>query len=145
MAKKKVNKSGHKKQLSTKKKLVEKEEVLEDDDVISAEVAEVISELPEEKRKTMLHALMVKKTYSGPLPDGETIQIYSEVIPDGGNRLMGTVEKQLNHRIESEKECLLFNQVCLKGTLICSSVKEGLPLWNQKSATSLFLMMRNSS
>jgi len=47
--------------------------------------------------------LSVKRSYSGPLPDGESIKIYDEVIPNGGDRLMSTVEKQLDHRIEIEK------------------------------------------
>ena len=46
------------------------------------------------------------------LPDGESIRIYDEVIPNGGDRLMSTVEKQLDHRIDIEKQALkgLFNQ-----------------------------------
>jgi uncharacterized membrane protein len=36
------------------------------------------------------------------LPDGETIRIYSEVIPNGGDRLMANVEKQTDHRIGIE-------------------------------------------
>ncbi len=43
-----------------------------------------------------------KKYYSGSLPDGESIRIYDDVIPNGGDRLMSTVEKQLDHRIEIE-------------------------------------------
>ncbi|MBK5214966.1 MAG: DUF2335 domain-containing protein [Flavobacteriaceae bacterium] len=76
------------------------------DDVITPEIAEVIKELPEEQRKTVVRALIFRRNHSGPLPDGETIKIYSEVIPNGGDRLMTTVEKQLEHRIEIEKEGL---------------------------------------
>lgn len=72
-------------------------------DVISPEVAEVISELPKEKKKAILRALTVKQHYSGPLPDGDSIKIYNDVIPNGGDRLMSTVEKQLDHRISLEK------------------------------------------
>lgn len=36
------------------------------------------------------------------MPDAETIRIYNEVIPEGGNRLMSNVEKQLDHRISIE-------------------------------------------
>jgi len=70
---------------------------------IPVEVAEVIKDLPREKRQTLIKALSVKRSYSGPLPDGESIKIYDEVIPNGGDRLMSTVEKQLDHRIEIEK------------------------------------------
>lgn len=70
---------------------------------IPVEVAEVIKDLPKEKQKTVIKALAVRSHYSGPLPDGESIRIYNEVIPSGGDRLMSTVEKQLAHRIDIEK------------------------------------------
>ncbi len=70
---------------------------------ISAEIAEIINELPEEKKQTIIKALSIKKSYSGPLPDGESLKVYNEIIPNGGDRLMSTVEKQLAHRIEIEK------------------------------------------
>ena len=69
---------------------------------IPVEVAEVIKDLPKEKQQTLIRALSVKKHYSGPLPDGESMKIYNEVIPNGGDRLMATVEKQLDHRIDVE-------------------------------------------
>ena len=75
----------------------------ENPEEIPIEVAEVIRDLPKEKRQTLIRALTVKKSYSGPLPDGENIKIYNEVIPNGGDRLMSTVEKQLDHRIGIEK------------------------------------------
>lgn len=96
MSKKKPTSSSNQKPLPTKKESNEIEE-------ISMEVAEVINELPKEKRQTLIRALSVKKQYSGPLPDGESIKVYDAVIPNGGDRLMSTVEKQLNHRIEIEK------------------------------------------
>lgn len=65
-------------------------------------VAKVIKDLPKEKRQLIIQELSVR--HSGPLPDGETIRIYNEVIPDGGNRLMTNVEKQLDHRIEIENK-----------------------------------------
>lgn len=80
-----------------KKKQEQKEEE------IPVEVAEVIKDLPKEKQKTLIKAFAVRSHYSGPLPDGESIRIYDEVIPNGGHRLMSTVEKQLDHRIDIEK------------------------------------------
>ena len=79
---------------------------------ISPEVATVIKNLPEDKQKIIIQALITKQHHSGPLPDGETIKVYSEVIPNGGDRLMKTVEVQLEHRIEIEKEGVkrTFNQ-----------------------------------
>jgi uncharacterized membrane protein len=58
---------------------------------IPLEVAEVIKDLPKEKQKTLISALAISKHHSGPLPDGNSIRIYNEVIPDGGDRLMNTV------------------------------------------------------
>ena len=76
---------------------------IEKSEEIPVEVAEIIKGLPKEKGQTLIRALSVKRSYSGPLPDGESIKIYDEVIPNGGDRLMSTVEKQLDHRIEMEK------------------------------------------
>ena len=73
-----------------------------DNESIPADVAQVIRELPKAKQELIIQQLSVR--HSGPLPDGESIKIYSEVIPDGGNRLMTTVEKQLDHRIEIENK-----------------------------------------
>lgn len=67
----------------------------------------------QEQRREVKGKLSYKKHYSGLLPDGENIKIYNEVIPNGGDRLMKTVEKQVSHRIEMEKtvrEEPLFNQ-----------------------------------
>jgi len=84
-------------------KQLEKQEI-QNQEEFPTEVAEVIKELPKEKQQTLIKALSVRKHYSGPLPDGESIRIYNEVIPNGGDRLMSTVEKQLEHRIEIEKK-----------------------------------------
>lgn len=79
---------------------------------LSGEIIEAISELSEDKKQILIRALSVSKSHSGPLPDGETIKSYNEVITNGGDRLMATVEKQLEHRIEIEKISVLrsFNQ-----------------------------------
>lgn len=70
---------------------------------LEPQVAEVLNDLPSQKRETILRALSIRQ-HLGPLPDGDTIKIYGEVIPDGGNRLMANVEKQLAHRIDIEKK-----------------------------------------
>ncbi|MEO2070789.1 MAG: DUF2335 domain-containing protein [Zunongwangia sp.] len=81
-------------------------------EAVPEDVAEIINKLPKEDRKVITRVLSVKQTYSGPLPDGENIRIYNEVIPNGGDRLMSTVEKQLDHRIDMENKGLSrsFNQ-----------------------------------
>ena len=70
---------------------------------IPVEVATVIKTLPTEQKNIMLKAF-VQRTHFGPLPDGESIKIYGEVIPNGGDRLMKNVEKQLDHRIAIENK-----------------------------------------
>jgi len=77
-------------------------EKVDNSEEIPVEVAQVIKGLPKEKQLPLIRALSVKKHYSGPLPDGESIKIYNDVIPNGGDRLMATVEKQLDHRIDVE-------------------------------------------
>lgn len=92
-------------------KQLEKQEIHNEEE-FQNEVAEVIKELPKDKQNTLIKALSVSQHYSGPLPDGESIRIYDEVIPNGGDRLMSTVEKQLKHRINIEETTVKrsFNQ-----------------------------------
>ncbi len=80
---------------------------------LDKELATVLKTLPEEKQKVIIQALTItQQHHSGPLPDAETIRTYNEVIPNGGDRLMSTVENQLNHRITIEKDGVkrTFNQ-----------------------------------
>lgn len=79
---------------------------------ISPEIATIIKELPEDKRNVIIREFSIKQSYSGPLPTGENIRIYDEVIPNGGDRLMKTVERQLEHRIstESKSQHRVYNQ-----------------------------------
>lgn len=95
VSKRKASSSNKKSQVTANKNVDKSKE-------IPVEVAEVIKDLPKEKQQTLIRALSVKKHYAGPLPDGESIKIYNDVIPNGGDRLMTTVEKQLNHRIDVE-------------------------------------------
>lgn len=71
--------------------------------VIPQQLEKVIADLPKEKQTIVLEALIAKQ-HSGPLPDGETLRIYNEVIPNGGDRLMKTVENQVEHRMTLEKD-----------------------------------------
>lgn len=67
------------------------------------EVATIIKDLPEQKRRTLIKFFSFSiSQHSGPLPDGETLRIYNEQIPNGGDRLMANVERQLEHRITLE-------------------------------------------
>ena len=55
---------------------------------LSPELAEVISSLPEPKKKIILQAFVQQSVHHGPLPDANTISVYNSVIPNGGDRLM---------------------------------------------------------
>lgn len=72
-------------------------------DNFEPELLEVLEDLPKPKREIIIHALSIRRSHSGPLPDGETIKVYNEVIPNGGDRLMTSTETQLKHRIEIER------------------------------------------
>jgi uncharacterized membrane protein len=71
---------------------------------LGPEFATVIKDLPKAKKDVILRALTISQHHSGPLPSAETIKVYAEVIPNGGDRLMATVEQQLNHRIKLENK-----------------------------------------
>ncbi|MEQ1733109.1 MAG: DUF2335 domain-containing protein [Bacteroidia bacterium] len=85
---------------------------LENSQELPQELITVIKDLSPEKRKVIAQVFAIKQHHSGPLPDSDTIKIYSEVIPNGGDRLMTTVEKQLEHRIFIENKGVqrTFNQ-----------------------------------
>ena len=46
------------------------------------------------------------KTHIGPLPDPETLIQYSDIIPNGAERIMQMAEKQLEHRMTMEKKVI---------------------------------------
>lgn len=79
---------------------------------IPPEIAQVVKGLPEQKKLEIVQLFYRVQHHSGPLPDAETIKTYNEVIPNGGDRLMKTVENQQEHRHKLEIEGLKrsFNQ-----------------------------------
>lgn len=66
--------------------------------------ARTLLSLPEEERSILFQRLVVSRQHSGPLPDGDTIQVYAQVIPNGGERLMRQVELESEHRKKMELE-----------------------------------------
>ncbi len=62
--------------------------------------------IKKEKIQRIIKSVFVTmhKTHSGPLPDPETLAQYSEIIPNGAERIMLMAEKQLNHRIKMENK-----------------------------------------
>jgi uncharacterized membrane protein len=61
-----------------------------------------------QKRKQIIRSLVVTmhKTHIGPLPDPETLIQYSDIIPNGAERIMQMAEKQLEHRMTMEKKVI---------------------------------------
>ena len=59
--------------------------------------------IPANKKFELLNIFSIQKTHSGPLPPPEQLEKYSEIIPNGADRIMAMAEKQQAHRIELEK------------------------------------------
>ena len=61
-----------------------------------------------QKRQQIIRSLVVTmhKTHIGPLPDPETLIQYSDIIPNGAERIMQMAEKQLEHRMTMEKKVI---------------------------------------
>jgi len=75
-------------------------------ETLPSEVEIILDSVPKDKRTIVLkqiQTLMTVKTHRGPLPDAESLRIYNDFIPDGGDRLMKEVEKQSDHRILMEQ------------------------------------------
>lgn len=69
----------------------------------------VIQSLPEDKREIIQGALLAiseSRTFSGPLPAPEDFAEYEKVLPGATDRIMKMTEKQVEHRIESEKKII---------------------------------------
>ena len=67
------------------------------------EIAQIVKGLPPNKQLQIIAKFSaVSKHHSGPLPDSETIRVYNECIPNGGDRLMNQVESQQTHRFNLE-------------------------------------------
>lgn len=87
------NENGEKSLEKIEKKLVE----------VDPKVFEGISK---QKKQQIIKSLVITmhKTHIGPLPDPETLTGYSNLIPDGANRIMLMAEKQLEHRMRMENK-----------------------------------------
>lgn len=68
----------------------------------------VFQGIPKPKRQQIIRsfAVTMSKTHIGPLPDPETLAEYSEIIPNGAERIMQMAEKQLNHRMNIENKVI---------------------------------------
>lgn len=64
--------------------------------------------IPKQKKQQIIQGIVVsmRKTHIGPLPDPETLAEYSEIIPNGAERIMQMAEKQLDHRMKMENKVI---------------------------------------
>ncbi len=67
---------------------------------------EIFDGIPKQKKLQIIKSLVITlhKTHTGHLPDPETLAEYSSIIPNGAERIMQMVEKQLEHRMNLEKK-----------------------------------------
>lgn len=76
---------------------------------ITEEAPEVFKNMPKDKKATLLKAVTkvtVSRMHIGPLPDPETLAAYSNLIPDGANRIMVMAEKEQAHAHLMDKKSL---------------------------------------
>ena len=60
----------------------------------------------EQKKQQIIKGMVLtmSKTHIGPIPDPETLKAYSEIIPNGAERIMIMAEQQASHRMYLEKK-----------------------------------------
>lgn len=87
---------------------VEKQTLSEVERKLAKADPNVFEGIPEPKKEQII-ATIVKlqhKTHVGPLPDAETLRSYSEIIPNGADRIMAMAERQMAHRMEIENQAV---------------------------------------
>lgn len=67
---------------------------------------DVLKGLDPKKKTQLLRAFTQIKQHQGPLPDPETLREYSDIIPNGAERIMVAFEKQSDHRISMERKVI---------------------------------------
>ena len=82
--------------------LPNKEELSED----ITDINKVLETLEPEKRSKIVSAFMALETehsFRGPLPAPEDFKAYGDVIPDAPERILSMMERQVEHRISTER------------------------------------------
>lgn len=74
------------------------------------ELAEVLEELPVEKRHRVFCAMMQHTSHSGPLPHPEILKGYENILPGAAERVFAMAESQQKHRMAME-ETIVKNQI----------------------------------
>lgn len=84
-------------------------EAIQQDDPITADVIEVLDDLPKEKQQIILKSVLSfrrREMYSGPLPPSEDFGNYEKTLPGAANRILELAEKQLDHRMKNENKII---------------------------------------
>ena len=79
-----------------------KEELSED----ITDINEVLETLKPEQRSKIVSAFMALETehsFRGPLPAPEDFKAYGDVVPDAPERILSMMERQVEHRINTER------------------------------------------
>lgn len=82
-------------------------ETPEEKDLKTVSINEVLQSLEPEKREVLsraIYAIEERKSFTGPLPAPEDFLAYKKVLPDAPERILSMAERQLNHRIETERK-----------------------------------------
>lgn len=90
---------------SDSEKEKEEDQLLPSEIEIPQEVEDIIDELPEDKQKAvkgMFVSMMIKQSFSGPLPPPSILKGYEDVLPGCAERLVARMEKQSDHRMSLE-------------------------------------------
>lgn len=73
-------------------------------------LAEVLDELPDDKRHRIVCAMMRQTSYRGPLPHPEILKGYENILPGAAERVFAMAESQQKHRMAME-ETIVKNQI----------------------------------
>lgn len=78
------------------------------EELVSKDLDEILTSLPEDKRKKALNILTSlsvsrSSSFRGPLPPPSVLSEYNQVVDNGAERILKMAENQSGHRIELEK------------------------------------------
>lgn len=93
-------------ELTSNVKPESEDELLKIEKQLSLIDPKIFEGIKKEKIQRIIKSVVVTmhKTHSGPLPDPDTLAQYSEIIPNGAERIMSMAEKQFDHRIKMENK-----------------------------------------
>lgn len=64
---------------------------------------QIFREINKEEKRRIAHAFVsVTKSYSGPLPDPDTLQGFEDIVPGAAERIFTMAEKEQDHRHETD-------------------------------------------